>query len=118
MAITRNSLFSCKNRCIPYRSPHESVIMRASWRKNSVQGRVGCGGRFVIVGVTTPAKQRDSIALCSLFLSLSLYIYIYTYIAYAVTVFPLFFQRATRDVISTRFTPLRIILARCKLCRL
>jgi len=108
MAITRNSLFSCKNRCIPYRSPHESVIMRASWRKNSVQGRVGCGGRFVIVGVTTPAKQRDSIA----------YIYIYTYIAYAVTVFPLFFQRATRDVISTRFTPLRIILARCKLCRL
>jgi len=80
MAITRNSLFSCKNRCIPYRSPHESVIMRASWRKNSVQGRVGCGGRFVIVGVTTPAKQRDSIALCSLFLSLSLYIYIYIYI--------------------------------------
>jgi len=45
-------------------------------------------------------------------LSFSLFLYIYIYI-YAVS---LFLQRPRCDVISMRFTPPRIILARCKLC--
>lgn len=67
--ITRNSLFSCKNRCSRIDPRTKTLLCERRGEKVCRRGRYGESKRFVMVGVTTSTKQilsRTLLYICML----------------------------------------------------